>query len=167
VLFHKIISTCHKGQGSRTSSERNSCSTFALLFSPGVKSVNTFHTDTQYFNTHYDMSPYLSRFKSIIEIAEISGDIYDRSCSILDAQLFLQPWLLPRRKQCFNYENCFFSLIACLTGYTVSVISTSHCERLCMYVGLRVKCLSLLFDVDEHLNATRNCSKNSRYKILR
>jgi len=53
----------------KISSEHNASVAFPLLFFLDVKFVNNFHIDTQYFNTHLKISPYLSsRLQSIIEI---------------------------------------------------------------------------------------------------
>jgi hypothetical protein len=52
MLFLNILCAYRQEQGRKISSERNSSIAVALLFSLGVKLVNNFHTDTQYFNTH-------------------------------------------------------------------------------------------------------------------
>ena len=72
---------------------RNTSGALALLLPLHAKFVNNFHKNTHYFNTHNNTAQYLSTRVTISR--NRVGDLH----SIMgDAQLFLQPQILPHKE---------------------------------------------------------------------
>jgi hypothetical protein len=91
-----------------TGYEMSASNAFSLLRSLHVKSTYTFHKNTEYNNTHFNISPYFrNRFKIYdhrsISSGEFTIDIsytpilddYNRPSSMLDAGVFRQDQLVP------------------------------------------------------------------------
>jgi hypothetical protein len=81
----------------QTSSEmcaaRNTSGAIASLLSSDAKFLNNFQKNTHYSNTHNNTAPYLSNRVTISRNRE--GDLHS---IIVDAQLFLQPQILPHKE---------------------------------------------------------------------
>jgi hypothetical protein len=177
VLYLNILGTYHQEQARKVSPERNASIAFALFFSLGVKFVNNFRTDTQYFNKHFKISPYLSsRLQSIIEITYagiftiriswtsvyriLRSIMIDTRCSTLSSVVTLTSQV----PQCLYYEHSFLSLSACPTGYILETPVIAS-DNVCTWIFLWI--LSCLFDFNQNVNVRRDCSKNSKFKISR
>jgi len=96
---------------------RNTSGALALLLSLDAKFLNNFQKNTQNFNTHYSIAPYLSNRVTISRYRE--GDLQP---IMGDIQLFLQPQNIPLKEHRIGYEQCFFfGLTTYLTEIGASV----------------------------------------------
>jgi hypothetical protein len=81
---------------------RNTSGALALLLSPEAKFVNNLQKNPRYFNSHYNIAPYLSNRVTITRYRK--GDLQ----SIMgDTQLLLQPQIQPHKEQWIGYKNVF------------------------------------------------------------
>jgi len=72
---------------------RNNSGALALLLSLDAKYVNNFQKNVKYFNTHYNIFPYLSNRVTISRYLEV-----DLQSIMGDTQLFLQPQIQPHKE---------------------------------------------------------------------
>jgi hypothetical protein len=94
---------------------RNTSSALALLVSLDVKFQNNFQKNTQYFNIHYNIAPYLGNRVTISRYRE--GDLQP---IMGDTPLFLQSQILHHKENLTDIKNVFRPQRIFIRGQCVS-----------------------------------------------